>query len=78
MWSIVVSALTGNIWRVLAALAIAASVYAIWNMGADHEKAKVVKTVQRNVKVSNAIQNKNRKSSDSDIVIRLQRSWSRD
>lgn len=78
MWSIIASAFTGNIWRILAGLVIAASIYAVWNAGVDHEKAKVVKTVQRNVKVSNAIQNKNRKSSDSDIVIRLQRDWSRD
>lgn len=77
MWSLAANFLIGNIWRVLAALAIATSMYLIWNAGADHEKAKVVKTVQRNVKVSNAIQNKNRKSSDSDVLKRLSK-WQRD
>jgi predicted negative regulator of RcsB-dependent stress response len=77
MWSLIASFLTGNIWRILAGLVIATSIYAVWNAGADHEKAKVVKTVQRNVKVSNAIQNKNRKSSDSDVLKRLSK-WQRD
>jgi uncharacterized membrane protein (DUF106 family) len=76
-WSLIGNFLIGNIWRILVAAAIAASVYVIWNAGVDHEKARVVKTVQRNVKVSNAIQNKNRKSSDSDVLKRLSK-WSRD
>ena len=77
MWPGIGSFLIGNIWRVLVVAAVATSIYIIWNAGVDHEKAKVVKTVQRNVRVSNVIQNKNRKSSDSDVLKRLSK-WSRD
>ena len=72
-WSILKSFFSGRILHLFAALLVALCVYAIWNAGRDSEKAKVVKAVEKSVRVSNAIQDKNRKSSDADIDKRLLR-----
>lgn len=72
-WSILKTFLSGRILHVVIAVLLVAIAYVVWDAGRDSEKAKVVKRIEKSVKVSNAIQNKNRKSSDADIDKRLQR-----
>lgn len=65
--------LSGRILKAAAlALLVLFVIAAIWNAGRDSEKAKATKTIEKSVRVSNAIQNKNRRASDSDIHKRLQ------
>jgi len=73
MWSILLRFLSGRIWQIMAAGVIASCIFWVWNAGKDSEKAKNTKAIEKSVKVSNAIQNKNRRASDTDIFARLQR-----
>lgn len=77
MWLALRTFLSGRIWWVFAGLAVVICAAVIWDAGKDAEKAKTAKAIQKSVKVSNAIQDRNRRSSDSDIFTRLLR-WQRD
>lgn len=77
MWTVLKTFFSGRILQLCAAFLVALCVYAVWNAGRDSEKAKVVKAVEKSVRVSNAIQDKNRKSSDADVLRRLSK-WQRD
>lgn len=67
--------------KIIAAIAVlilaSGIVYKIWDSGRNAEQTAVTKKVNKNIKVSNEVQDKNRRSSDADIAERLQL-WQRD